>query len=108
MQSIPIVLATPDMVLAREIRRPDSPTGPPICGSGIVLTESLLERLKTLGIQTVTVEGHPVAIQGEKDLDELLLELDRRFSKVSKDPLMTKLKEMFREKLVESWGENGR
>jgi hypothetical protein len=108
MQNIPIALATPDMVLAREIRRPDSPAGPPICGSGIVLTESLLERLKTLGIQTVTVEGHPVTIQGEKGLDELLQELDSRFNKVSKDSLMRKLKEMFREKLVESWGGNGR
>lgn len=108
MQSIPIVLAAADMVLAREVRRPDNPAGPPICGSGIVLTDSLLDRLKTLGIQTLTVEGHPVTLQGEKGLDELLQELDRRFCKVAEDPLMAKLKNIFRKRLLESWGDDGR
>lgn len=108
MQSIPIILATPEMVLAREVRRNDNPTAPPVCGSGVVLTESLIERLKTMGIKTLSVEGHPVALEGEKGLDEYLLDLDRRFSKVSDDPLMMKLKEMHRKKLLESWGEDGR
>jgi hypothetical protein len=108
MQSIPIVLAAADMVLAREVRRPDNPSGPPICGSGIVLTDSLLDRLKTLGIQTLTVEGHPVTMQDEKGLDELLQELDRRFCKVADDPLMAKLKNIYRKRLLESWGDDGR
>ena len=107
MQNIPITLATPDMVLAREIRRPDNPAGPPICGSGIAPTESLLERLKTMGVQTVTVEGHPVQFDGEKSLDDHLTELDHRFSKVVHDPLMMKLKGMFRKRLIESWGDDG-
>ena len=108
MQSIPIALAKPDMVLSREVRRPDNPTGPPICGNGIILTESLLERLKTMGIQTVTVEGHPVKFEGEKCLNDLLQELDHRFSKVSHDSLMQTLKEMFRKKLMQSWGDDAR
>lgn len=104
MQNIPIVLAAPDMVLAREVRRSDNPTAPPVCGIGVVLTESLLERLKTMGIQTLTVEGHPLALEGEKGLDEHLQELDRRFSKVSGDPLMMKLLEIHRKNLFQAWG----
>lgn len=107
MQTIPIVLAEPDMILAREVKRADNPQGPPICGTGTVLTTSLLERLRTLGIKMVTVEGHPVAIAGEKTLDDLLADLDRRFSKVENIPLMQRLKEMYRAGIVRSM-EGGR
>ena len=104
MQSIPISLAAADMVLAREVRRPDNPTGPPVCGAGITLSDPLIERLRTMGIQTLTVEGHPVMIEGEQSLDEQILELERRFSKVAADPLMAAIRERLRMRLLASWG----
>ncbi len=105
MQTIPIALATTDMVLARDVKRTDNPAGPPICGKGMTLNESLLERLKTLGIKMITVEGHPVWMEGDKTLPELLDLMDRRFRKVSDDPLMNKLKELYRVRLIRSMGQ---
>lgn len=107
MQTIPIVLAEPDMILAREVKRADNPQGPPVCGRGTVLTASLIERLRNLGVKMVTVEGHPVAVEGEKTLEELLADLDRRFSKVENFPLMQRLKEIYRAGIVRSM-EGGR
>jgi hypothetical protein len=57
MQKIPLALAESGMVLARDISRHDNANGPPICGKGVTLTLSLIERLKTLGVQTVTSKG---------------------------------------------------
>lgn len=109
MQTIPMALAAADMVLARDIKRTDNPDGPPICGRGTVLTDSLVERLKNLGIQTVTVEGHPVWIEGDVTLEDMLAELDRRFCKVDDVPLMQKLKELYRANIIRSMGgESGR
>lgn len=107
MQTIPIALAAPDMVLARDVRRNDNSQGPSICGRGTTLTASLIERLKNLGIKSITVEGHPVAVEGEKTLDDMLADLDLRFSKVENVPLMAKLKEMYRRNIVRSMGGEG-
>lgn len=100
MQNIPIALAEPNMVLAREVKRTDNPNAPPICGKGVILTDILLERLKNMGIQTIMVEGHTVWTEGEKSLEELLENLDRRFKKVEGNPLMDKLKEMYRSSIT--------
>jgi hypothetical protein len=100
MQSIPISLAKPEMMLAHDLVHPDNPSGPPICGKGMMLTESLLERLKAMGVKKVTVEGHPVCQDGDMTLDQLLNQLDYRFSRVTGDPLMTWLKELYRERLI--------
>ena len=102
MQTIPLALATADMVLALDVKRSDNPDGPPICGKGMSLTDSLIERLKNLGIQSVTVEGHPVQIEGEKTLDDLLADLEHRFRKVGSDPIMNKLKEICRAQIIRS------
>jgi len=102
MQKIPISLAKPGMVLAKEVRKEEDDVSPPICGKGIVLTESLLSRLEKMGIQALAVEGHPVKMEGEKTLDELLNALDKRFSKVMDDPLMVKLKDIYRQHIIQS------
>lgn len=107
MQTIPIALAEPEMVLARDVRRADNPQGPPICGRGTTLSRSLIERLRNLGITSIMVEGHPVTVEGEKTLDDLLADLDRRFSKVANVPLMARLKEMYRRNIVRSMGGDG-
>lgn len=104
MQYIPLEMASSDMVLAKEVRRADNPTGPPICGKGVELTDSLIARLKVMGVQHVCVEGHPVWNEGDRSLDEQLADLDRRFRKVTGDPLMSRLKELFRRQLMKSMG----
>ncbi|KAF0217897.1 MAG: hypothetical protein FD174_3160 [Geobacteraceae bacterium] len=106
MQNIPIALAEPGMALAREVKQADNSNAPPICGRGVILTEPLLERLKNMGIQTVTVEGHPVWVEGEKSLEELLSNLDRRFKKVEGNLLMDKLKDIYRTSIVISMGKH--
>jgi len=105
MQRIPISLARSGMVLARDLVRPENPAGPAICGKGMELTESLLERLQNMGIQSLTVQGHPVWMEGDKTLDEQLHELDHRFSRVAGDPLALRLKEVYRNYLISSMGE---
>ena len=104
MQNIPIELAEPEMILAREVRRADNINGPPVCGKGVVLTLSLLERLKSIGIKNLCVEGHPVSMEGDMTLAEQMESLERRFVKVGDDPLMMKLKEIYRNQIVRSMG----
>ncbi|HOP41295.1 MAG TPA: hypothetical protein PLI53_09655, partial [Geobacteraceae bacterium] len=70
MQRIPISFAEPGMVLAKEIVRPDNPAGPALCGAGMELTESLINRLRDMGVQTLIVKGHPVCMEGDKSLED--------------------------------------
>jgi hypothetical protein len=105
MQTIPFSLATAGMQLARDIKNPDSPDGPPICGKGVILTEALISRLQQKGVQAITVEGRPVKMEGDKSLEELLQLLDQRFRRVVQDPLMMRLKEIYRQHLIRSLGE---
>jgi hypothetical protein len=105
MQRIPISLAKQGMVLAKDLVRPENPTGPAICGKGMELTESLLDRLRNMGIQSITVQGHPVWMEGDKTLDQLLQELDQRFCHVAQDQLAGILKEVYRKYLISSMGE---
>jgi hypothetical protein len=107
MQKIPLMLATADMVLARDVFRGDNPTGMPICGKGTVLTDSLLARFEHLDIQSVYVEGHPVWEDGDHSLDDVLQDLDKRFKKVADDPLTSKLYDVYRAYLTKSMGDDG-
>lgn len=102
MQNIPLALATAGMVLARSVTNPNSPNGAPICGKGIPLTGALIERLVNMGVQSVIVEGHPIVMEGESTLEEMLIKLDGRFKRVAGDPLMTRIKEIYKRRLVRS------
>ena len=107
MQKIPLMLAAADMVLAREVFRGDSPAGMPICGKGTVLTDALIARLDHLDIQSVYVEGHPVWDEGDRSLDDVLRDLDKRFEKVVDDPLTIKLHDIYKAYLIKSMGDDG-
>ncbi len=102
MQKIPLSLAFNGMILAQEIKNPDNPEGPPLCGKGVVLSSSLIERLYKIGVQSITVEGHPVKIEGEKTLDEELSSLEHRFRKVKDDPNMRILKEIYKIQIIKA------
>jgi hypothetical protein len=107
MQKIPLMLAVADMVLARDVFRGDSAVGMPICGKGTVLTASLIARLEHLDIQSVYVEGHPVWEDGDRSMDDVLRDLDKRFEKVADDPLATKLYDIYKAYLTRSMGDDG-
>ena len=105
MQNIPISLAEAGMALAKDVRRPDNPTGPPICGKGMELTAPLIMKLENMGIRSLVVMGHPIWQEGDKTLDAQLTDLERRFSRVAEDPLATTLKKIYRAYIVKSMGD---
>lgn len=110
MQKIPISFAQKGMVLAKEVFQPGSASTMPMCGKGMILTESLIERMMRLEIQTIFVEGHSVELPGELSMEEQLNRLDVRFSKVENEPRMIRIKEMFKKNFMKSreggiWGE---
>lgn len=107
MQNIPLTLATAGMVVAREIKASDDPAGMTICGKGVKLTDSLINRLEQMGIQSVTVEGHPVKREGESSLEETLAALDHRFRRAGGDPLMMTIKAIYQKQIRRSMGDTG-
>jgi hypothetical protein len=107
MQNIPLAQAAPGMVLAKEIKSSDDPASMTVCGKGVTLTESMIERLRRMGVQSLTVEGHPVRVEGEATTEQLLAALEHRFSRVMNDPRMMKIKGMYRKQILRSMGENG-
>ena len=90
------------MVIAKDVMRPDNPDGFPVCGKGTTLSDSLIERLKQIGIQSITVEGHPVKMEGDISTEEQLAALEKRFRKISEDPIMTMVKGKFQNHILQS------
>jgi hypothetical protein len=102
MQKIPLKSATSGMILARDVFRGDTSVGAPICGKGTGLTDTLIARFGHMDIQSVYVEGHPVWEEGDRSLDELLRELDARFSKTIHEPLNAMLYDIYKTNLINS------
>jgi len=107
MQKIPLQLARAGMVLARAVFRDDNPAGNPVCGKGVLLTESLISRLEAMEVKTVYIKGHPLRQPGDPTLDEILHDLDLRFEKVLQDPLMSKLHTIYADYLKRTMGDDG-
>lgn len=106
MQNIPLALAIPGMTLAKPVMRPDSESQMPVCGKGTALTEGLIQRLAEIGVASLIVEGHPVLIEGEETPEERIRALENRFRRVCADPLMMRLKEIYKDRLIrlsEEW-----
>jgi len=99
MQTIPITLAEPGMVLDQAVMPPNKPDGVPVFGAGKELTGPIIERLKKLGIQSITVTGHPLQLPGEETLEQALEKLAGRFAAVHDDPYMMKLHDLFAEQI---------
>ncbi len=102
MQKILTALAAEGMVLAREV---ETPEGRVLCGKGTALTQSLIQRLQQMEIPYVTVEGHPVAVEGEKSLREELQAIENRFSRVTDTPPLMYLKKKIMERTVAARGQ---
>ena len=87
------------MILAKEILNPE---GMVLCGAGTPLSEALIERLANMDVVDVTVEGHPVNIEGEKTLNEELQEIDLRFQRVEEIAPLMYLKKRIQARLAAS------
>jgi len=98
-QRILLAQAGPGMILAKEILNPE---GMVLCGAGTPLSPALIERLSGLDVVDVTVEGHPVNIEGEKTLQEELQEIDLRFQRVEDIVPLMYLKKRIKAKLAAS------
>ena len=106
MQTIPITLAQPDMVLEKPVMRPDKPDGLPVFGKGIKLTQAGIERLKQIGVQAITVEGHPVVIEGEETLEQILADMEHRFRQVRDNPEMMQILEIYKTQIKRGFGQD--
>lgn len=104
MQKVPLMRATAGMTLARDVFRGNSPAGIPICGKGTELTDSLLARFELMDVQSVYVEGHPVWEEGESTIEDIIRDLDVRFSKTRHEPLNAAVYEIYKSYLIKSMG----
>jgi hypothetical protein len=103
MQKVPITLASPGMILAKPIM---NDKGMPLCAEGTPLTESLIDRLRSMNISAITVKGHPLGEETAKTIDERLAEIEERFTHVKGDPIMDKVRDAILKAVKEQDAEN--
>lgn len=99
MQQILSGQAKEGMVLAKDVELED---GRVLCGKGTTLTLSLIDRLLKMDISNITVEGHPVVVEGEKSLKEELLDIEARFSQVKDIAPLMYIKKKLMQRLIDS------
>jgi hypothetical protein len=90
-QKIPLDLARPDMILAKAVLRDN---GMVLVADGTTLTPSLLDRLKSMNVEHLVVEGNPVDLGGGGGMGfaQRIERLDHLFRKHGDDPWMQKVK----------------
>ncbi len=92
----------PGMVLAQDIKRSD---GMLLAGSGNELTAGVIQMIRRMvELETVAVEGSPFKTpqEAEEWKQKELKKLVRRFSKVTGDPFMDKLRMLEAKRIVDS------
>lgn len=105
MQKIPLTLAKAGMKLAKAVTRDN---GMVVMGPGMELTESHLERLRSMEVDRITVEGNPLegaCCGADTSAAKRLERMDHLFRRLGGDPFMTKVRgvldEYFRIKAAE-------
>lgn len=101
MQQILSAQAKEGMILAKDVMTPEDRV---LCGKDTVLTNAVIDRLAKMDIMHITVQGHPVKVQGEKTLKEELRDIEARFSKVTKVPPLMYIKKKLMQKMIASRG----
>ncbi len=97
MQKIPLNLAKPGMILDKPLLRDN---GLVLVAEGTELSDTLLGRLLTMGIETIVVKGNPVDLDGAgggSSFCQRAERMDHLFRKYQADPFMMKLKERLTE-----------
>ena len=68
--------------------------GMTLCGEGTELNEETIGRLSRMDVKQISVKGNPLKTGKEaKSLSQQVDELNNRFKRVERDPLMKKIKE---------------
>jgi len=65
-----------------------------LLNEGLMLTEELIEKLKTMGLDTINVKGVSRLTQTKA---EMLTVLDERFRRVESEPFMKLIKDLIKE-----------
>jgi len=94
MQKLPLDLARPGMVLAKPVTRPD---GIAVAAAGSEISQSLIDRLDTLGVTHLVVEGHPVKLGGplgSTSFDKRLERLEFLFRKHGNNAWMAQIRRL--------------
>lgn len=99
MQQILSLQAAEGMVLAKDVNTPD---GRILCGKGTTLTVSIIDRIVKMEVSHITVEGHPVQVEGEKTLEQELADIEKRFSRVKHVPPLMYIKRKIMQQKVAS------
>lgn len=94
MRKIAIESAVAGLKLARPIT---NDSGVTLFGEGVILDERSIERIKTLGVDYIYIEG---MISPRRPLEEELEELEKRFRRVIDVPYMTTIKTAVREYIL--------
>jgi hypothetical protein len=96
MQKIPLSLAKPGMIFAKPVLRDN---GLVLVAEHTELSESLLERLTRMEIETITVQGHPVDMgdRGESPYALRMARLEHLFRRHLDDAWMQRVREHLRQ-----------
>lgn len=105
MQTIPITLAEPGMVLDLPVAHPNKPDGMPVFGADKELSPQIIDRLKQLGVPQITVKGHPVRMAGDETLDQALDSLDQRFANLHDNAYMMKIHDLLKEQIQQKYAD---
>jgi hypothetical protein len=99
MQKVQLSLAAPGIKLAKPVT---NKKGMVLYGVGTVLTKEIIALLSDIGVEQITVEGHPLDTGDTgKSLSQHIDDLHSRFRYVQGDPLMSKIKGLLLERLRE-------
>ncbi len=101
MQRLKIDQVEAGMVLAGDVQ---NERGMILCGKGTPLSETLLRRMKSAGIDTVPVQGHPEGGAEATMLAERIEALHRRFERTAALPLMAALRDICERQLMRRYG----
>lgn len=102
MQRLPLSYIKPGMKTYEEVV---DANGRVLCGKGVGLTADHIKRFEEFGVTFVTVEGNPVKLPWEKELEEELKELEKRFEGITDENLL-EIKRLFKEFLIEKYQES--
>ena len=90
MRRLPLLEATPGMVLAKPIMNSG---GLVVVAAGVILDETLIARLEQMGKSAIYVGGSSAEGTPDKSIGELEQEVARRFRKVETDPAQIRIRE---------------
>jgi hypothetical protein len=95
MQRVPIEDLKPGMVVAKAIT---NESGMVLLSEGTSLTDSLITRLGRMDLTHISIEG---ASSSDKSKEQLLGELEQRFSRTGKEKYMDILKAVIKARIEE-------